>query len=177
MESSSRPGSPRVSLRPLNASDVARVDRLLDRLTAYSLAVGGVPKERDGASRLLSETPPGRDAAAKKTVEVTLDQEPIGLADLVEGYPRDGVTFIGLLAIVEDRHGLGLGRAAFEAVEAYARERLNARALRLAFVDTNPVEGFWQKMGFRRTGEVRPYEGEARSGLAILIEKDLLADA
>ena len=30
------------------------------------------------------------------------NEEPVGLVDLVEGFPTAGVTFIGLLAIVED---------------------------------------------------------------------------
>ena len=82
-----------------------------------------------------------------------------------------GVAFIGLLAIAEDRHGQGLGRAAYGLLENFARVRWHASTMRLVIVDTNPVEEFWRRMGFERTGEVRRYTGEAVMANAIPMQK------
>lgn len=66
----------------------------------------------------------------------------------------------GVLRLAEDRHGLGLGRQAFACVRGFACEGLGATRLRLAAVDSNPVVGFWTRMGCALTGESKPDEGE-----------------
>lgn len=162
-----------ISLEPMYVADEAEVDRLLDRLTRYSMLVDGVPKMKDGARHLLTATPPGKTAADKYVFKVVHGADTVGIVDIIKDYPRRGVAFIGLLAIVESRHREGLGRETYRGVEVFARRQLKASCVRLAFVDTNPVEGFWRRMGFERTGEVRPYQGEAVVGNAVLMEKAL----
>jgi len=162
-----------IELREIGVSDFDRVDRILDRLTSYSLAVDGVPKMHNAACHFLTARPPNTSASAKKTFEVVWQGEPVGLVDLIQGYPESKVAFIGLLAIAENRQRRGIGRATFAAVQAYALKNLGARKLRLAVVSTNDVEGFWTRMGFQRTGEVRPYQGEKVKGYATILEKDL----
>lgn len=98
----------------------------------------------------------------------------VGLVDLAAGYPSDHTVFLGLLAVVENRQRSGIGRAAYEAVEAFAFRELNARKMRLAVVESNPVSGFWQKMGFSETGEVRMHLGVKRESRIHLMEKDLV---
>ncbi len=97
----------------------------------------------------------------------------VGLLDIVDGYPVPGTAFIGLLAVRESAQKSGVGRALFREAERLARDDLRARNLRLAVVETNPVMGFWMKMGFRPTGEVKPFEGEVLKSSAALMEKEL----
>jgi hypothetical protein len=59
------------------------------------------------------------------------------------------------------------------AVEGYAREHLAAARLRLAVVDSNPVQTFWEKMGFRITGESKPHEGRRVQSMKRVMEKRL----
>jgi len=99
------------------------------------------------------------------------DGQPVGIVDVIDGYPRAATMFIGLLAIVEGRQGNGIGRAVVRELESYARTRWRASRMRLAVVATNPVVGFWDKMGFRLTGETRTYEGEALTSTVSLMEK------
>jgi len=158
-------------LQRIGREEEAIVDQLLGRLTNYSLRVHGVPKMKDGARQLLTATPPNFSQETKHVFMVMLGSEPVGLVDVVDGFPNPGVAFVGLLAIAEDQHGLGLGRATLRLVEAFARSTLSAFKLGLAVVDTNPVTGFWHKMGFKETGEVRPCKVGALSANAILMEK------
>ena len=162
-----------IRLEPMHLADEAEVDRLLDKLTRYSMLVDGVPKMRDGARHLLTATPPGKTAEDKHVFKVVYGADTVGIVDIIKDYPRSGVAFIGLLAIAEDRHRQGLGRETYQAVEALAQQQMKASIIRLAIVDTNPVEGFWERMGFGRTGEVSPYTGEAVVGNAVLMEKAL----
>lgn len=164
-------GISKVRLDAVGPGDEARIDALLGRLEAYSTRVDGVARVDDGARTFLEERPPGIPARQKHTFVVVADGEDAGLADIVDGFPRAGTAFVGLLAVREDRHGQGIGRAAWQALEAFARNTLAAEVLRLAVVDANPVEGFWQRQGFERTGESSPYTGLARQSTAWLMEK------
>ncbi|WP_316213466.1 MULTISPECIES: GNAT family N-acetyltransferase [unclassified Bradyrhizobium] len=87
--------------------------------------------------------------------------------------PVPGTAFIGLLAVRESAQESGVGRALFREAERFARDDLRARTLRLAVVETNPVMGFWMKMGSRPTGEVKPFEGEVIKSRSALMEKEL----
>jgi hypothetical protein len=98
---------------------------------------------------------------------------PIGLVDLIDGHPEAGTVFVGLLAIAEGMQRAGWGRRAFGLVERFADIELSASRLRLAVVASNPVSGFWRRMGFIETGETRAFEGEARKSSIALMEKRL----
>jgi ribosomal protein S18 acetylase RimI-like enzyme len=162
-----------VVLKPIGIADVALVDKILDGLQEYSIRVDGVTKMTDGARHLLAATPDGYDRNSKYTFAIMLDSEPIGVVDVIRDFPARSTAFIGLLGIVESHQRRGLGRAALHAIERLARRKLAASKLRLAVVATNPVLGFWQKMGFHETGEVRPYSGERVTSTAQLLEKTL----
>lgn len=162
-----------ITLRPLGIDDEGLVDAILDQLQTYSMNVDGVPKMADGARHLLTATPRGFEADAKHVFAVDSGADTVGVVDIIRDFPSEATAFIGLLAIVEPRQGNGCGRAALEAIEAFAKSDLGARKLRLAVVATNPVMGFWNRMGFQETGEVQQYTGEALTSTAHLMEKVL----
>ena len=164
---------PELFLKPADLQDERVVDGLLDQLTTYSMAAEGVPKTKDGARQFLTAFPPGRASENKYAFLVVHGWEPVGLVDVIDGYPTASVAFIGLLAVNESNQRKGLGRAAYKLVEQFAQDELQAATMRLAVVETNPVVGFWHKMGFRETGEVKPYAGEAKTVNAILMQKSI----
>jgi hypothetical protein len=70
--------------------------------------------------------------------------------------------------------GRGLGRAAYEAIEAQVRRWPQVYTLRLAIVATNAeVVAFWHRMGFSETGEVRPYHYDKLLSESIIVTKPL----
>lgn len=158
-------------LKPLHLRDEHIVESLLDQLAAYSMLVDGIPKVEGAARRFLTAVPHGCTPSSKHVFAVVQKAKSVGLVDVIDGYPRTSVAFIGLLAIREDRQNEGLGRRSYELVERFAREQLEATTFRLAVVETNPATDFWKKMGFTETGEVKRYRGEARTSNAILMEK------
>jgi GNAT superfamily N-acetyltransferase len=162
-----------VTLRPIAINDIALVDEILDGLQEYSMRVDGVPKMTDGARHLLSATPDGYGHESKHVFAVMSGSEPIGVVDIIRDFPNPSTAFIGLLAVMEVHQRRALGRAAFKAIEEFARCKLKASKLRLAVVATNPVDGFWLKMGFRETGEVKPYSGKHVTSTVHLLEKPL----
>lgn len=160
-----------MTLKPIGINDIALVDEILDGLREYSMMVDGVPKMADGARHLLTATPDGFDRESKHVFAVISGSRPVGVVDIIRDFPHPSTAFIGLLAVMEPYQRRGLGRATFKAVERFARRRLGASKLRLAVVATNPVLGFWLKMGFRETGEAKPYSGERVTSTAHLLEK------
>jgi GNAT superfamily N-acetyltransferase len=163
----------RLCLRPVELSGEAIVDGLLRRLTSYSLAVDGVAWREDGARHFLMARPPGLRASAKHTFVVEHSGAPVGLVDLIDGWPTAGTATIGLLAIAEDLHGQGLGHHAYALVERFVRDQCGCRSIRIAVVATNPVIGFWHRMGFVETGEKKPYEGLRVSTTCAILTRGL----
>jgi GNAT superfamily N-acetyltransferase len=162
-----------VSLSPVTSGDLSEIDGIFDDLTNYSLRVDGVSKRSNAAHEFLNALPPGLEPRHKYAFLAKRGGVAVGLLDIVDGYPSLGMAFIGLLAVRETAQGLGVGGAIFREGERIALHSLKARTLRLAVVETNPVIGFWMKMGFSLTGEVRPFEGQTIRSHSVLMEKQL----
>ncbi|MCJ2122538.1 GNAT family N-acetyltransferase [Methylobacterium sp. J-077] len=149
------------------------MDTVFDDLTAYSMRIDGVPRREDAASAFVTALPPGCEPRNRHAFLAKCEAASIGLLHLIDGYPTAGTAFIGLLAIRQSAQGAGLGRALCQTTERFARKNLHVHTLRLAVVATNPVQGFWTRMGFDPTGETKPFQGKRVTSQAILMEKQL----
>ncbi|WP_171173634.1 N-acetyltransferase [Ruegeria sp. HKCCD8929] len=129
------------------------VRQIFDDLAGYACRVSGHHDPFDAAQEFLAATPPGRSLSDKHAFAIMAGDNAVGLVDLVDGFPAPGIAYLGLLAVIERRRGEGLAKAALTEVEAFARDTLKARKLRLGVLDINPVSGFWKHMGFLETGE------------------------
>jgi len=161
-----------VCLRRIDPDDLAEAQAIFDDLSAYSLCVDGAAQTWSG-HEFATAVPVGHGLQHKHPFIASQRGLPVGLLDIVKDYPAVGTAFIGLLAIREKAQGTGLGRCLYVKAEQFIRENLDARIIRLAVVETNPVIGFWEKMGFRPTGEIKPYQGQAVSSRSIQMEKVL----
>lgn len=159
------------TLRPLSLADAEAVQALLDSSPAYIRRTSGHEAQPDDGRALLTALPPGVDPAAK-TVHGLHDETGalLGIMDVLTGWPEPGAAHIGLLLIREDRAGEGLGRALHDAVTALLAIDRSLVRLRAGIVATNAdvAEPFWRRLGYRPTGEQRPFaDGEVRSTTAI----------
>jgi ribosomal protein S18 acetylase RimI-like enzyme len=82
---------------------------------------------------------------------VLADGEPVGAVLLI---PEDDGLEIKNIALVEDRRGRGLGRAAIEAVAALARARGADRLLVGTADSSNGTIAFYRRVGFRDAGRL-----------------------
>jgi ribosomal protein S18 acetylase RimI-like enzyme len=65
---------------------------------------------------------------------------------------------LGLLLISETHQKKGFGKLAYKAIEEIACAWAGVRKIRIGVVMTNKVVlPFWESIGFRETGERRPY--------------------
>lgn len=154
--------------------EMADLRRVLERTPTYAHLVTGVPPGRADAESLCSILPEGRNYEDKFVYGVYADEEMVGCADIIRGYPALGTAYIGLLLIREDRQGSGIGRVAFEGIEQVIRSWGDCMTIRIAVVQTNDrVIPFWTKMGFLPTGETEPYSYGAVNSEAIILTKCL----
>ena len=150
-----------LTIRDLDTNDVEPLQRLLESNPDYSERVTGYPPGPSDAQSVLIMVPDGFDPAGKRAIGLWDDDQLVGFADALIGYPDPATCFIGLLIVVGDRPRQGLGRVLHEAVVERARLECGAEGkLRLAIVDTNKdvAEPFWRAMGYAPTGEAKPYE-------------------
>ncbi|MFI5710715.1 GNAT family N-acetyltransferase [Kribbella sp. NPDC051620] len=163
-------------LREIAVGEVGAVQELIESDPGYAERVTGYPPGAADAQSLLMMRPDGLHAEQKKVLGVWEGEQLVAVVDLLRGYPDEHTAFIGLLEVHGRHRGRGVGAAAYRGVEEYVgREWGEVRTLRLAVVDTNAREaqGFWERQGFERTGEVKPYRYDKVKSLARLYERQL----
>jgi GNAT superfamily N-acetyltransferase len=169
----------RVSLSVLAGApaELADLQRVLEAAPGYAHRVTGVPPGAADAQSEYAMLPEGKTYDDKFVLGVHLDARMVGCADVVRGYPAPDVAFLGLLLIAEPFQHRGIGRAAYQQVESFVRGFGTCRRIRLSVVRANDhVAPFWEKMGFRRTGETKPYRYANVVSEHVLFEKALEPD-
>lgn len=94
----------------------------------------------------------------------------IVVTDLLLHWPAYDTAHIGLLLVDGRRQNEGLGRRTLTALDVHAKMWHWLRRWRIAVVRSNAQAlGFWERMGYAPTGEVKPYRhGQLESESVIL---------
>jgi uncharacterized protein len=164
-----------VTLREVTGDpeELAALQRIMESDEGFALRVTGHPPGPADAQSTLMSVPEGNSPDDKAPFGVWAGDELVGLLDLLLRYPDDQTVYLGLLLIDRARQGQGIGAAAFQALERDLLPRWPwARRLRLSVVRTNDqVLGFWRRLGFAETGELRPWRYDKLESEAILMDK------
>ncbi len=164
-----------LSMHPLSRDSdrhTAELHALFMSVPTYCQLVEGRPPSFEDVDDFFDGKPDGTDRADKFTVGFYLDDELIGCADVIRGYPSANCAFIGLLLFAERHQGRGYGRQALGKIERMARA-WRCSSLWLAVIETNPAGlAFWTREGF-----VERYRKttERFTGDAIVMERCLIA--
>jgi ribosomal protein S18 acetylase RimI-like enzyme len=172
------PGQPpSVALREVGGDpeELRALQRIMESDVGFALRVTGHPPGPADAQSTLMFVPEGSSPDDKAPFGVWVGDELVGILDLLLRYPDEETAYIGLLLIDHARQGQGLGTAAYLALEREILARWPwVRRLRLSVVRTNDqVLGFWRRMGFTETGEVRPWRYDKLESESILMDKPL----
>jgi ribosomal protein S18 acetylase RimI-like enzyme len=165
-----------VELRAIQPDDVDAVQELIESDPGYTERITGYPPGSSDAQSLLMMRPGSIPEDAKVVLGAWEDDELVAVVDLLRGYPNESTAFIGLLEVHGKHQRCGRGAAAYGLVEQYvAGTWPEVEKLRLAVVDTNADTAvkFWVAMGFRQTGEAKPYRYDKLESVARLYEKQL----
>lgn len=148
------------------------IQDILDSAPSFHLNTEGIEQIPGGTEELLKELPPKTPRERKKVFLIQVENQNIGLCDLVLGYPTQDIGFIGLLLFKEEFQGKGYGRLAYYLLKDYALE-MGMKSLQLGVVESNPVEEFWKKMGFSRINRSRKHIGAKLESVVHVYEATL----
>lgn len=164
--------SAQVKVRELTgeAIEMADLQAVIEAAPTYAQRVTGYPPGSADAQSTAIALPEGKTHDDKFLYGIYRENELVGCADIIRGYPAPDTAFIGVLLISEAHQGQGVGATAYSLIEAKIKTWHRIQKIRLGVVRTNEeVLPFWQKMGFHLTGEVKPYQyGELQSETLIL---------
>ncbi len=164
----------------LGPGDVPAVQELFLDDGGYCLRVHGHPPRPDQAERLFAALPPGKTAADKYVLGLREHDVLIAVLDLVRGYPKPEVAYVGLLQVAVRARGQGMGRCLHEHAVALATAWPEVERLRLSVVDANlsHASRFWEGLGYTPTGEQRPWHrGDGGTAWMSQWERTLLTAA
>lgn len=150
-----------LSFRALDITDRAHVAEVFQDDGGFSERVNGRPFIDADLEGFFDSVPP-EVAAEKKLVLGAFQpasdmkrEELVAVAHVVKDWPQQGIAYIGLLQVKASKQGRGIAR---EIHEALRRRIPDATVWRLAVVDSNSgAMGFWEKLGYQRTGEEKPW--------------------
>ena len=171
---SNREPSISLSLQRVDSSSENLVQEILEDAPTYQLNTEGIGFiSKDAGLSTLTALPPNCKAHQKHVFLLREGAAPIGVADVIQGFPDDETSFLGLLLVRESLQRQGLGEHFYRQLETIIVSELGCKKIRLAVVDSNPAAGFWGKMGFVFTGETRPHEGASLKSVKRVMEKAL----
>jgi RimJ/RimL family protein N-acetyltransferase len=110
---------------------------------------------------------PGRIMAG---VYLRKSQTPVGILDILDKNPSDGLPWIGLLMIHGKHQRLGYARETYLRIARFFREEKNATILRIGVIAENqPAHAFWASLGFQ---EVERVQKRLPGGMDTIVKMD-----
>lgn len=157
---------------------IAGVQAVIEAAPEYSLLTAGAEPQPCAAASIFEALPPGKRIEDKHVLTICLHEKPIGVVDLIRGFPSPGIATLGLLLLADRHQGKGLGESAYKLVEQLVRTWPEVRIVRIGVVETNAkVLPYWQRMGFRITGETKPYAAGSVASRVVVLERSLQSAA
>ncbi len=154
--------------RTLREEDLPALLELCRGNDAYYSYIRCTP-DRENLREQLTVLPPGAAPEQKQFLGRWEDGVLTAILDVVLGWPRPDVAYVGWLMVAQPRQGRGIGRQTV----ARMAEQLKTKGyhtLRLGCVEANlPGLAFWQGCGFTPTGE----RGDRGYYTVVLLEKQL----
>lgn len=150
---------------------------MLEAAPRYSELITGVPPHvqsaEDFAEDFMDALPPGKGSEDKFVLGFFLDDQAVGCADLIRYYPDNKTAMLGLLLITESHQGKGFGKEALGLLEGLIKRWSGTERIRAGVLAVNSqVVKFWERQGFKNTGEKKsPKNGKTESEVWVFEKK------
>ena len=150
--------SKRYSVRVLEESDVETLARICKQNTVFYEYTEARPTKENILSDMKA-TPPGITMDDKYYFGFFDDRELIAIMDLIDGYPKAEIAYIGFFMMNPQYQGKQTGTAIIAEVIDYLQST-GKTSVRLAIDKGNPQSNhFWKKNGFRIIKEIVREDG------------------
>lgn len=106
----------------------------------------------------LRALPPGKAYEDKYYIGFFEQEQLVAVMDLIDGYPKKSVAYIGFFMMNKKKQGRGIGTSIIREAAGYLKEQ-GFSFMKLGYVDGNlQSEHFWKKNGFHPTGDQKEEE-------------------
>ena len=141
------------TVRVLESADIDEIVEICRQNTTFYKYTEARPTKEDINDDMIA-TPPGIDLSDKYYFGFFENQKLIAIMDLVDGYPKPEIAYIGFFMMNPQYQGKQIGTAIISEVIAYL-QMVGKTAVRLAIDKGNPQSTyFWKKNGFEVITEV-----------------------
>ena len=159
--------SSKYKVRALNDSDADSILKIcLDNPLFYKFSETKATKEQ--ILKDLHITPPKKDISDKYYVGFYQNETLIAVMDLIDGFPKEDIGFIGFFMMKKAFQGKDIGTSLISEVSDYLKF-IGKKSIRLCINKDNPQSNhFWKKNGFIIIDEI------IRNGFPIVIAEKKL---
>ena len=120
----------------------------------------------------MQVTPPGIERSDKYYFGFFDDQELVAVMDLIDGYPKPEIAYIGFFMMNPRYQGKQVGTSIIRGVAAYLQS-IGKTAIRLAIDEGNPQSThFWKKNGFEVIAKA-----DVNGWTKLVSQRDVLSDS
>lgn len=102
---------------PLEAEDGPLLQEMFERCGDYFEAVTGLPVGPAEAQSTFMVLPEGKGYEDKFLIGIFDYEELVGVVDAIRNYPEPAIWWIGLMLLVPERRGRGLGTIVYQALD------------------------------------------------------------
>lgn len=142
------------ALELLSPAEAPAVFDLYARCADYFLLQDGEVATRSDADELFTDVPPGRSPEHQHVLGLRAGGRLDAVAALLADYPQAGEWYLGLLLIVPERRGQGLGRELYASIEHWSMRQGATRMLLAVLEENASAYRFWRSLGFRTVRKV-----------------------
>lgn len=107
------------------------------------------------AQVLHQEVPADAQFRDKMIFAIYVNDQAAGLVSLIKNYPENLTTSLELLLLIDELHGDGIGEVIYGEIERMIGQMIGSKEIKLFIPEGNPSSGFFQKMGFKETGQTK----------------------
>ena len=142
------------TLKPLTPTHVSSINQLYSRCPGYFEMVDGGEARTYTEEEIFEDVPPGKTPKDKLLLGLfDVEDELVGIVDMVKGYPCEDSWFIGLLLLDPRLRGRGMGEKIINRLKDWLKS-MDVRKVGIGVVEENKrALVFWKKMGFVETGK------------------------
>lgn len=165
-----------IAIRIAQAADLARLHPVIERAYRGDSARRGWTHEAD----LLSGERIDRHAlealiADRQSLLLIAERGPVPLGCVSLTARGNGLVYLGLLCVDPEQQAGGIGKAIIAAAERVSKERWHADRIEMTVIDSRvELIAYYERRGFLRTGERRPFPVEVDPPLTmVVLEKAL----
>lgn len=166
-----------VTVRIATPADMPRLHPVIERAYRGDSARQGWTHEADllSGERIDDDTLRAMMADPAQVLLIAEDGD-VALGCVSLTARGDGLVYLGLLCVDPTRQAAGIGKTIIAAAEKVSRETLDADRIEMTVIDSRiELIAYYERRGFVRTGERRPFPVEVVPPLGMVVLEKALA--